>query len=122
MKNSLLIYNAQYHAFGVHLVGGAEVLRECLAEVDLCLKVQKGTVFWFVADFARSGAKYQNPESLVWRDSGALLATINLVAEGLGLNCCGLGVHEIHSVRRILKLPPHVAGVGGCIVSGRSGR
>jgi SagB-type dehydrogenase family enzyme len=118
-RDSLLVYDAQHHMFGVRPVRGEKLMRRCLEEVGRCLSVGKGTVFWFVADLERTGAKYRNPESLVWRDSGALLATLGVVAEALSLNCCGLGLHEIRSVRSILKLPPHVVGVGGCIVSGR---
>lgn len=42
--------------------------------------------------------------SLAWRDSGTLLATLGLVAEGMGLECCGLGLHDIPALRRFLKL------------------
>ncbi len=96
-------------------------MRQCFEQVDLCLEIGKGTVFWFVADLARVGAKYRNPESLVWRDSGALLATLGVVAEALSLNFCALGLHEIPSARKLLKLPPHVIGVGGCIIARRRG-
>jgi SagB-type dehydrogenase family enzyme len=119
-RDSLLVYDAQHHMFGVHPVGETKLMRRCIHEVDRCVRVGKGTVFWFVADMERTGAKYRNPESLVWRDSGALFATVGLVAEALSLNCCGLGLHEIPSARELLRLPPHVIGVGGCIVSGRS--
>jgi SagB-type dehydrogenase family enzyme len=118
LKNALLFYDAQGHSFGVRDAPSGLVTR-CLEEVGTCLKVQKGTALWFLADLARSGTRYKNPESLAWRDSGALLATISIVAEGLGLNSCGLGLHDIPSLRRFLKLDKWVMGVGGCVVAGR---
>jgi hypothetical protein len=117
LKNALLIYNAQYHSFGVRDLPNS-VIKKAVSQVNECLSTQAGTVFWFVADLARS-SRYSNPESLVWRDSGALLATIGFVAESLNLNCCGLGLHEIPILRRFLHLNESVIGVGGCIVSGR---
>jgi SagB-type dehydrogenase family enzyme len=120
LRSALLIYDPGHHAFGVRDRVDAGVLRRSVAEVDMCLKVGRGTVLWFVADLGRSGAKYRNPESLAWRDSGALLATVGLVAEGLGLNCCGLGLHDIPSLRCFLGLDRSVLGVGGCVVGGRA--
>jgi SagB-type dehydrogenase family enzyme len=116
LKNVLLIYDPEHHVFGVHELPDSKFLRRCLREVEKCLKIHNGTVLWFVADLARSGTRYRNPESLAWRDSGALLATIGLVAESMGIECCGLGLHDIPSLRRFLKMDQSVIGVGGCIV------
>lgn len=116
LKDKLLFYDSNHHVFGVREVPNANLIEKSLREVDRCLEIHNGTVIWFVADLARSGARYRNPESLAWRDSGALLATIGLVAEGMGLECCGLGLHDIPVMRRFLKLNQSVIGVGGCIV------
>jgi hypothetical protein len=116
LKDKLLLYDSEHHVLGVREVPDAKVIPQSLREVDLCLEAHNGTVIWFVADLARSGARYRNPESLAWRDSGALLATLGFVAEGMGLECCGLGLHDIPAIRRFLKLNQSVIGVGGCIV------
>ena len=116
LKNKLLLYDSDHHVFGVRDVPNAKLIQQSLREVDRCLKAHNGTVIWFVADLARSCARYRNPESLAWRDSGALLATLGLVAEGMGLECCGLGLHDIPALRRFLKMDLSVIGVGGCIV------
>ena len=116
LPDALLVYNSQHHVFGVREMPGPKLIEKCLREVDTCLEIHNGTVIWFVADLARSGSRYRNPESLAWRDSGALLATIGLVAEGMGVECCGLGLHEIPTLRRFLKRGQQVIGVGGCIV------
>lgn len=119
LKDKILIYDSDHHVFGVRDVPNAKLIQQSLREVDQCLETKNGTVIWFVADLARSGARYKNPESLAWRDSGALLATISLVAEGLGLDCCGLGLHDIPTLRNFLKLEDWTIGVGGCILAAR---
>jgi len=119
LKDKLLLYDSDHHVFGVREVPNAKLIQQSLREVDQCLESHKGTIIWFVADLARSGARYKNPESLAWRDSGALLATISLVAEGMGLNCCGLGLHDIPTLRKFLKLEDRIIGVGGCILAAR---
>jgi SagB-type dehydrogenase family enzyme len=116
LNDKLLLYDSEHHVFGVRELPNTKLIQKCLREVDMCLEIHNGTVIWFVADLARSGARYRNPESLAWRDSGALLATIGLVAEGMELECCGLGLHEIPALRRFLKMNQSVIGVGGCIV------
>jgi SagB-type dehydrogenase family enzyme len=116
--NALLVYDSEHHIFGVREMPDSKFLRRCLGEVEKCLKIHNGTTLWFVADLARSGARYRNPESLAWRDSGALMATIGLVAESMALECCGLGFHDIPLLRRFLKLNQSVIGVGGCVVGG----
>jgi SagB-type dehydrogenase family enzyme len=116
LKDSLLVYNSDHHVFGVRNLPNTKLTQKCLREVDMCLETHNGTIIWFVADLARSRGRYRNPESLAWRDSGSLLATIGLVAEGMGLECCGLGLHDIPSLRRFLKLDHSVIGVGGCVV------
>jgi len=113
----VLIYDAEHDGFGVISSVEDRILRKALREIDRCLRVGKGTVLWFFADIAKTAGKYVNPESLIWRDSGALLATFLFVVEGMGLQACGLGIHDTPSLRKIFTLPPTVIGVGGCIVA-----
>jgi hypothetical protein len=121
LPEALLLYFAEHHAFGVRDFPTREVVRRCVAEVGRCLEAGQGTILWFIADLGWSGGRYENPESLAWRDSGALLATIGLVAEGMGLNCCGIGVHDIPGLRGFLGLEDSMMGAGGCVVSAREG-
>jgi SagB-type dehydrogenase family enzyme len=116
---SLLAYFPEHHAFGVCDLSSGTVFNGCLQDVERCLQTGNGTILWFVADLGLSGKRYHNPESLAWRDSGALLATVSLVAEGMGLNCCGLGLHDIPSLRKFLKLEDWTIGVGGCVLATR---
>lgn len=50
-----------------------------------------GVVIAFVAEPGRSGAKYENSETLVWRDAGVLQGVLCAVAPAVGLQVCLLG-------------------------------
>lgn len=112
-----MIYDGQYHICGVVSEEDAN-LGQCFQEIARCLPVGRGTICWFFCDMGRLDWKYQNPESLAWRDSGALLATISLVAEAMGLQSCAMGIHETKCLRRVFKLPATVVGMGGCVIAG----
>jgi hypothetical protein len=59
--------------------------------VNECLNIVNATVVWFVAHLQRTEAKYKNPESLIWRDAGALITTIQLVATAIKIRSCPIG-------------------------------
>jgi SagB-type dehydrogenase family enzyme len=82
------------------------------------LPPQSGTVLWLAAEHTRTSSRYLHCESLVWRDAGALLATIHLAAEALSLNCCAYGVVGGAWITRLFPRAPFV-GVGGCVVGSR---
>jgi len=63
-----------------------------LSEVTPAVNPQGGTLLWLAAEVGKTAAKYDNAESLIWRDAGALLAHLGLTASYLGLNFCPLGV------------------------------
>lgn len=112
-------YNPISHSLdtsGDSTPGGADKL---LAAANDIIPLGGGTVLWFVANVGMTNAMYSNPESLVWRDSGALLMTVYLVAEALGLACCGLGATGTQNIRAILRLDDEYIGVGGCVVGSR---
>lgn len=67
-----------------HLVGLAEHALEVAEATD-------GVVMAFVAEPGRTASKYENGESLVWRDAGVLQGTLCAVAPALGLQVCLLG-------------------------------
>lgn len=91
-------------------------LKEVNSPVEICAD---GTLLWFGAQFDRTMSKYENGESLVWRDAGALTATISLVCEALGMGCCPLGMSGEPWFSTILASKELVVGAGGCIVGER---
>jgi hypothetical protein len=59
--------------------------------VEALLGEFQGTTLRFIADYSKASAAHCNAESLLWRDAGALLATIGLCATWLGMTACPLG-------------------------------
>jgi hypothetical protein len=63
--------------------------------IEKCHQVMpkaNGAFLVLIADIARPEIAYENFESLLLRDAGALLQTIGLVAELFGLGFCPMGV------------------------------
>lgn len=75
-----------------------------------------GTVLWHAAQPARTTSRYENGESLIWRDAGALISTTALLADVVGLSCCPLGVTGEPYLSEVLGSGKTVVGVGGCVV------
>lgn len=84
-------YNPQEHSL------------DLLAKDDGCLQLlvdyseqvvprDGGHLILFVAEPGKTAAKYENPESLIWRDAGTLQGSLALVAAALGLSYCLLGI------------------------------
>ncbi len=78
-----------------------------------------GVILWFAAQFARTRAFYEQADSLVWRDAGALVATVALLAETLDLACCPLGVTGEPLLSQVLGSDDAVVGAGGCMIGAR---
>jgi len=116
---TLAVYDAAAHALCDLAVANAENLRNAIRVINDVTMNTEGAILLFAANFGRTMAKYQHGESLVWRDSGALLATFYLVSESLGLGCCGVGVTGEPWVSSLLDNSPGVRGVGGCVVGAR---
>lgn len=112
------LYDDNAHAVcGLPLSSGqtGESLRREIAAV---LDPGAGTVLLFAADYRRTSSLYHFADSLLWRDAGALLATVALVAQALNLNCCALGFTGDILIKGLLDRDAFV-GVGGCIVGSR---
>ncbi len=59
--------------------------------INSCLSIENATLIWFVAHPDRTAVKYENSESLVWRDAGALTMTVQLVATAFNIKSCTIG-------------------------------
>ena len=113
------LYEATAHALARLKLSTAEFLHHFLNNLNQVLNIEEGVIIWFAAQFDRTLAKYENGESLVWRDCGALLATISLVAEALDLNCCAVGITGEPYVSQMLASNKQVIGAGGMILGAR---
>jgi SagB-type dehydrogenase family enzyme len=68
-----------------------KVLTAFFSHLEQSLSLEHVLVIWFLADIERTMAHYHNAQSLVWRDSGALIMLTQLVCEALKLGYCPFG-------------------------------
>ncbi|MCE7521198.1 hypothetical protein LZG37_23980 [Halomonas titanicae] len=109
-------YDSRRH--GLHdIPGSASLFKELQQQCDKTLTVGAGTRLLLVAEPGKTLAKYQQGESLIWRDAGVLLAMMALVAEVLGCAFCPLGVTGEPWASQLA--PPGVlTGVGVALIGG----
>lgn len=84
-------YNPHTHALEV-IGPSADILNALRAEADQVVDAQSGSLLLFVAEPAMTAAKYENADSLVWRDAGIMQGALAIVAQALALNYCLLGI------------------------------
>ncbi|RKP46980.1 hypothetical protein D7S89_16685 [Trinickia fusca] len=70
----------------------AEARDAWISKCQRILPSASGAFLTLVADMARPMSAYAHGETLVWRDAGATLQTLALVAELFGLGFCPLGL------------------------------
>lgn len=111
----------RYDAFDHALVSFASQVdpQAVHAQMQEVLQAPKATLVLLAAEVGRTEAKYEHAASLVWRDAGALLATMALAAQALSLAFCPLGVTGEPWVGRLLE-QQGLVGVGAAFV-GRPG-
>ncbi|WP_228350895.1 MULTISPECIES: nitroreductase family protein [Limnobaculum] len=92
----------------------SEVRDELLPVID----IQNGIVVRFIAEQGKTSAKYVNADSLIWRDVGALVGQMALVAEALACNFCPMGITG-HDWCARLKLEGRLVGTGLAVFGSR---
>ncbi len=112
--SAVCLYEPEGHALLTLEISSESSPRQFLHTLQSVMPPQQGTVLWFAADQLRTATRYEHGESLVWRDAGALLATIGMAAEALNLHCCGYGITGDDWISRLLP-PSRFVGVGGCV-------
>jgi SagB-type dehydrogenase family enzyme len=88
---ALYRYAPSEHAL-VEIPGAAPNAAHAMAAARAALELDRGWVLALVAEPGKTGSKYENPETLVWRDAGVVLGYMSVVAEALGMAFCPLGV------------------------------
>jgi SagB-type dehydrogenase family enzyme len=89
--NVVMRYNPLRHCLEIVPAVSRNQWRRKRSEVARAMRGKGGTMILLVADVAAVAARYRNHESLVYRDAGCMIATIQLTAEALGLSCVPLG-------------------------------
>lgn len=89
--------------------------QEVLDAMQAVLPAPHATLLILAAEPGMTGAKYEAPASLIWRDAGVLIGVLAMAAEALDLSFCPLGVTGDPWVRQLLD-QSGLAGVGAAFV------
>lgn len=108
-------YDDHRHALAAIDPSALELNQTSIADI---LAIQAGTTIQFAADAELVAACYENSGSLIWRDSGALAATMCLVATALNLAATPVG-RIGDAIVRAAGLPEGFIGAGAVHVSTR---
>lgn len=114
MERILSYYNPIDHSLG-ELVIPANSLRNFFEEVDRNLSIQDACVIWFSIQITKTSSKYSNPESLYWKDTGALLYCLQIISTYLGLKSCPLGTLAENSFHNLF-LNHNLLSGGGILI------
>lgn len=107
-------YNSTDHQIETLVAAPANVAA-VVSSVRLYLPNAGGTILVFVADRSSPDAVYENSDSLIWRDAGALLQTLAITAAAYKLAFCPLGYLGFDAVRA-LGNPDQLLAVGSAVV------
>lgn len=91
LKNRALLYYEPFTHKLARLILDNSLQKAFFHHVNLSLALKNATLIWFGADFNRTKSKYSNPESLVWRDAGAKIMLVQLVANAFEYTSCAIG-------------------------------
>ncbi|HDR0626819.1 TPA: nitroreductase [Pasteurella multocida] len=61
-------------------------------DINSVLDIQNGTLILLGAEYGKTASKYNNPDSLIWRDAGILIGALHMAASFLKLSFCPLGI------------------------------
>jgi hypothetical protein len=108
-------YNARVHRLELLVVTNPGPLRHFARTCADMLPDAWGTALVFIGHESRVAAAYEDPASLLWRDSGALMQTLFLTATAFRLAFCPLGILG-HEVIQALGLPRDVVATGAALL------
>ncbi len=110
----LQYYNPIDHSLSVLSIP-REKQHSFFAEVNENLPIGDCCLIWFSIQPKKTQSKYENAESLYWRDAGALLYCIQIISTYLGFKSCPLGGLAIESFNNLFKTSNLISG-GGILI------
>jgi SagB-type dehydrogenase family enzyme len=113
--DALYVYDPFEHSLN-KLVVPKDKIQLLYAHGQSVMQAAEGTTIWFMAHPSRTSAKYDNAESLIWRDTGALIYCIQLVATALQINSTPLGTLGKPFLDNLFDTRTEVTGAGGIVL------
>lgn len=114
-KRSLQFYNPFTHCLYKLNVDNKKLIH-FFEQINKCLPLENATLIWYVAHLDRTASKYKKPDSLIWRDAGALIMTFQLVASGLNLHSCPIGTLAEPFLSCLFDKPNSIVSCGGLLI------
>lgn len=111
------LYNSRAHALD-RLECRQRGLIALVNAVQRVVPTRRAVMVIIIGFPERTSRFYTAPESLLWRDAGALLGVMSVVASGLKLAFCPLGITCEPYVSRLLGSRGRALGFGGALVGG----
>lgn len=87
-----------------------------LNHVESIIPYGEGTIVWFICHPDRTSAKYENFQSLVWRDAGTLIHSMQIACSALGLSSCPIGSLGEPFISQGFSPLGEIFGVGGMVI------
>lgn len=91
-------------------------LKKFVTVINDIIDTKNATIVWFIGQFYKTLAKYENGECFVWLDAGILLGNIYLITEALSFKCCAIGMTGEPWISTALKSNGQIDGLTGCLV------
>jgi len=114
-EKKIFYYNRYDHSLE-ELDIKSEVIEKIFEESNKVIESGHGTLFLYASQTKKLFSKYENPESLLWKDVGAIYMTINLVSEAFSLKSCALGITFEKVVPIIANYVDELCGLGGQVI------
>lgn len=108
-------YNPFAHSLS-RLVLSDILIEEFTNHVSSVLDVANATIIWFIAHPDRTEAKYNNAQSLIWKDAGALIHSIQIACAGYNIKSCPVGSLGEPYISQMFKEHGNVFSAGGIVV------
>lgn len=92
-----------------------ELQHKFFDDINQTLPLGDSVLVWFSIQYMRTASKYNDYESLVWRDAGAQLCCLQQVAKYVGLDSCPIGYLAEETFNSMFHGAPLISG-GGMII------
>lgn len=112
---SCYYYNPFEHSLN-KLTIAEDITSQFISHISPTIQVQHGTILWFVAHVQRTTAKYKNAESLIWRDAGALIHSIQIASVGCNKSSCPIGSLGEPIISKMFPDNINIISCGGIII------
>lgn len=112
-KRSFSLYNSIDHCL-YSLDLNESLVKDFCQHIDEIVNIQDSLIIWFLAHPQRTKVKYENVDSLIWRDAGAYIYCFQIVATALDLNSCPIGSLGAPFISKLFG--DNVFGAGGILI------